>query len=148
LLSRRTHSSAGAATTPEQAMQCCNSMPCSSHGHEHSQDCCKTTQAMHRPFVQPSSVHCVFILPSWLRCHQSRTRLIANHRFWAARPSCPIASLARHRPRGGGSHNLSGVNLKGDHEVSASRRQIKVTWRTDFASRAYTRTSLFLHSQY
>jgi hypothetical protein len=46
----------GATTTPEQAMQCCNSMPCSPHGH-HAQDCCKTMQAMHAPFVQPSSVH-------------------------------------------------------------------------------------------
>jgi hypothetical protein len=46
----------GATTTPEQAMQCCNSMPCSSHGH-HAQDCCKTMQTMHAPFVQPSSVH-------------------------------------------------------------------------------------------
>ena len=46
----------GAATTPEQAMQCCNSMPCS-HGHGHSQDCCKTMPAMHAPFVQPTSVH-------------------------------------------------------------------------------------------
>lgn len=44
------------ATTPEQAMQCCNSMPCSSHGH-HGQDCCKTMQAMHAPFVQASVVH-------------------------------------------------------------------------------------------
>jgi hypothetical protein len=46
----------GATTTPEQAMQCCGSMPCSSHGHD-AQDCCKTMQAMHAPFVQPSSVH-------------------------------------------------------------------------------------------
>src|SRR6266566_4286519 len=46
----------GATTTPAQAMQCCNSMPCSSDGH-HPQDCCKTMQAMHAPFVQPSSVH-------------------------------------------------------------------------------------------
>jgi hypothetical protein len=46
----------GEATTPEQAMQCCKSMPCSSHGH-HAQDCCKTMQAMHDPFVQPSSVY-------------------------------------------------------------------------------------------
>jgi len=46
----------GAATNPEQAMQCCNSMPCSSGGH-HGQDCCKTMPAMHAPFVQPSSVH-------------------------------------------------------------------------------------------
>ena len=47
-----------AMTTPEQAMQCCNSMPCSSHGH-HGQDCCKTMQAMHAPFVQPPSVHSI-----------------------------------------------------------------------------------------
>ncbi len=48
-----------AATNPEQAMQCCNSMPCSSSGH-HGQDCCKTMPAMHAPFVQPSSVRGVF----------------------------------------------------------------------------------------
>jgi hypothetical protein len=52
----------GAATTPEQAMQCCNSMPCSSHGH-HGQDCCKTMPAMHAPFVQPSSVRGVSYSP-------------------------------------------------------------------------------------
>ena len=46
----------GAMTTPEQAMQCCNSTPCSSQGH-HGQDCCKTMPAMHAPFVQPSLVH-------------------------------------------------------------------------------------------
>jgi hypothetical protein len=45
-----------AATTAEQAMQCCNSMPCSSHGHE-GQDCCKTMPTVRAPFVQPSSVH-------------------------------------------------------------------------------------------
>jgi hypothetical protein len=45
-----------AMTTPEQAMQCCNSMPCSPQGH-HEQDCCKTMPSMHAPFVQPSSVH-------------------------------------------------------------------------------------------
>jgi hypothetical protein len=44
----------GAITTPEQSMQCCDTMPCSSHGHEHSQDCCKTMQSMHAPFVQPA----------------------------------------------------------------------------------------------
>lgn len=47
----------GAATTSEQAMQCCNSMPCSPHDHEHSQDCCKTMPAMHAPFVQSASAH-------------------------------------------------------------------------------------------
>ncbi len=51
-----------AATTPEQAMQCCNSMSCSSHGH-HAQDCCKTMPAIHAPFVQPSTVHGVSYSP-------------------------------------------------------------------------------------
>ena len=51
-----------AATTLEQAMQCCNSMPCSSHGHD-AQDCCKTMPSMHAPFVQPSSVHGVSYSP-------------------------------------------------------------------------------------
>lgn len=50
------------ATTPEQAMECCNSMPCSSQGH-HGQDCCKIMPAMHAPFVQPSLVHGVPNLP-------------------------------------------------------------------------------------
>ena len=44
-----------ATTTAEDGMQCCNSMPCSSHAH-HGQDCCKTMPTMHAPFVQPSSV--------------------------------------------------------------------------------------------
>src|ERR1700730_2726074 len=46
----------GAATTPEQAMQCCHSMHCSSHGHQ-GMDCCKTMPTMHAPFVQSSCVH-------------------------------------------------------------------------------------------
>jgi hypothetical protein len=46
-----------AMTTPEQAMQCCDTMPCASHGHEHSQDCCKTMPSIHAPFVQPASAH-------------------------------------------------------------------------------------------
>jgi len=46
-----------AVSTPEQAMQCCDSMPCSSHGHQHSQECCKTMPSMHAPFVQPASAH-------------------------------------------------------------------------------------------
>jgi hypothetical protein len=45
----------GPATTPAQAMQCCDSMQCSSHGH-HGQDCCKTMPTMHAPYVGPASV--------------------------------------------------------------------------------------------
>jgi hypothetical protein len=46
----------GAMTTPEQAMQCCSSMPCAPQGHV-GQDCCKSMPSMHAPFVQPTSVH-------------------------------------------------------------------------------------------
>jgi hypothetical protein len=52
----------GATTTPEQAMQCCKSMSCPSHGH-HGQDCCKTMQAMHSPFAQPAAVHSLSYTP-------------------------------------------------------------------------------------
>lgn len=43
-------------TTPEQAMQCCNSMLCSSQGHMNGQDCCETMPTMHSPFVTTSMV--------------------------------------------------------------------------------------------
>jgi len=46
-----------AMATPEQAMQCCDSMPCSSPGHQHSQECCKTMPSMYAPFLQPASAH-------------------------------------------------------------------------------------------
>jgi len=77
----------GAAMTPEQAMQCCNSMPCSSHWH-HAQDCCKTMPAMRAPFVQPSSVHGVSysllvfaLLPKTGKAYalDSSNRVIAAH---------------------------------------------------------------------
>jgi hypothetical protein len=46
-----------AMSTPEQAMQCCDSMPCSSHDHQHSQECCRTMPSLHAPFLQPASAH-------------------------------------------------------------------------------------------
>lgn len=39
------------AEQPQQAMQCCRSMPCRSHGHQ-SQNCCKTMSVAHAPFIQ------------------------------------------------------------------------------------------------
>src|SRR5229473_2427637 len=47
----------GATTTPEEAMQCCGSMPCSHGMDQDEQDCCATMPAMHAPFVQSSAVH-------------------------------------------------------------------------------------------
>ena len=52
-----------AMSTPEQAMQFCDSMPCSSHGRQHSQECCKTMPSMHAPFVQPASAHALNFSP-------------------------------------------------------------------------------------
>jgi hypothetical protein len=47
-----------AMTMPEQAMQCCNSMPCVPNGH-HSQDCCKTMPSVQTAFLQSSVGHTV-----------------------------------------------------------------------------------------
>jgi hypothetical protein len=75
------------ATTMEQAMQCCDSMPCSSGGH-HGRECCKTMQAMHAAFVQPPSVHGVSyprlvfaVIPVTGESHSqdSSDRVIAAH---------------------------------------------------------------------
>lgn len=42
------------AATPQQAMQCCHSRQCSSHGH-HGMDCCKTMPSARVALGQPSS---------------------------------------------------------------------------------------------
>jgi hypothetical protein len=47
-------SDCGGMTTPEQAMQCCNSMRCSSH-HHHGQECCKTMPSIQAALGQLSS---------------------------------------------------------------------------------------------
>ena len=75
-----------ATTTPEQAMQCCNSMACSSHGH-HAEDCCKTMPSMRAPFVQPPAAHASIsylvyaVLPANGKSHalDSSNRVIAAH---------------------------------------------------------------------
>jgi hypothetical protein len=43
-------------TTPEQATQCCSSMPCMAQGHD-GQDRCKSMPFMHAPFVRPTTIH-------------------------------------------------------------------------------------------
>ncbi|HUC55603.1 MAG TPA: hypothetical protein VMR90_16245 [Candidatus Cybelea sp.] len=52
-----------AMSTPDAAMQCCSTMPCSSDGHEHSQECCKTMPSMHSPFLQPASAEALSFSP-------------------------------------------------------------------------------------
>jgi hypothetical protein len=83
----------GATTTPEQAMQCCNSMPCSSHGH-HGQDCCKTMVSSQSPSVLPAE-HSVLNVPvAVVADHLSATKVIviaevAPSRFEAPQHSPP-----------------------------------------------------------
>ena len=76
-----------AMVTHEQAVECCQSMGCSSQGHA-SEDCCKTMPAMHAPFVQPSSTSNVAppavqpavlaVLPHVIRPDSSRVGVSAN----------------------------------------------------------------------
>jgi len=42
------------ATTADEAMRCCDRMSCSSHGHHHAADCCKTMPSTYSPFLQSS----------------------------------------------------------------------------------------------
>lgn len=52
-----------AASSPDEAMQCCDDMPCPSHGHDGSQDCCNTAQATHAPFVKQASISTAHFSP-------------------------------------------------------------------------------------
>lgn len=47
--------------SPDQAMECCDSMNCS-HGM-HGEDCCQTGTSVHAPFVQPASMHSISYAP-------------------------------------------------------------------------------------
>lgn len=57
-------------TTPEQAMQCCNSMQCAAHDHR-GQGCCKTMPEMRAVLGQPSSLQGVSATPVALGLVQS-----------------------------------------------------------------------------
>lgn|ERR1700737_68756 len=89
-----------AMTMPEQAMQCCKSMRCSSH-HHHGQDCCKTMPAMKAALGQPSSVQGISFTPvalgvvaAFSESHsiESSARMIAEHSH-APPILCPPAVL-------------------------------------------------------
>jgi hypothetical protein len=96
-------SDCGGMTTPEQAMQCCNSMRCSSHGH-HGQECCKTMPAMHPAFGQPSSVQGISFSPIALGLVRAfsesnamvpSARMIAEHSHAPPTACSPAASPLR-----------------------------------------------------
>jgi hypothetical protein len=52
-----------AMSTPDEAIECCNTMPCSAHNPEHNQECCKTMPSMHAPFLQSASSHSPTLAP-------------------------------------------------------------------------------------
>ena len=52
----------GAMTTPDEAMQCCKSIPCHSHGQD-SGDCCKTMTAQHVLFLPAISSPAISLQP-------------------------------------------------------------------------------------
>src|ERR1700730_2975070 len=96
-------SDCGGMTTPEQAMQCCNSMRCSSH-HHHGQECCKTMPAMHAALGQPSSVQGTSFSPVALglirgfnesQGIEHSTRTIAEHSHAPPISSSPPALFLR-----------------------------------------------------
>lgn len=43
-----------AMAAPDEAMKCCDSMPCAPHSHDQPQDCCKAMPSTHGDFVKPS----------------------------------------------------------------------------------------------
>ena len=72
---------------PASDAVCCRSMPCSSHGHQ-GQNCCKTMQPMHAPFVQSASACSISFAPALLSVtvasgqHESldsSARIVAAH---------------------------------------------------------------------
>jgi hypothetical protein len=88
-----------AMTTPEQAMRCCRSMPCSSHGH-HAKDCCQTMGAHHFPFVQGSTRSGIFlshvaiaIAPESVQAPRLDSRAFKGGVWCHAPPSCMVSSL-------------------------------------------------------
>jgi hypothetical protein len=51
-----------AMNTPEQAMNCCGTMPCPPR-HGNSEECCKAMPSVQAPFMQPPSMHGISYSP-------------------------------------------------------------------------------------
>jgi hypothetical protein len=85
--------------SPDDAMKCCDSMPCPSHNHDAAQDCCKSMAAMHGPFIQPSaqtlSISAVFIavVPSVSQAHPAEFSFGVVAAHWHAPPISPASNL-------------------------------------------------------
>jgi hypothetical protein len=91
----------GAMTTPDQAMQCCDTMPCSSHSPERSQECCSNMPSVHAPFLQPASTQGLSFSPVFVALLPGFDALPGLHstaNIYRARshapPISPTASLS------------------------------------------------------
>ena len=62
--------------SPDQAMECCESMNCS-HGM-HGEDCCQTGTSIHAPFVQPASAHSIVFTPLALAVQPASIQVSSN----------------------------------------------------------------------
>jgi len=89
------------AETPQQAMQCCKTMQCSSNGH-HDIDCCKTMPGVRAALGQPSCVQghafdhtalAVVALNISSSFDSSRTGVIAHSHAPPIYSSPPISAL-------------------------------------------------------
>lgn len=89
-----------AASTPDDAMQCCDNMPCPQHSHDASQDCCQNMSSLQAPFIQSHIVDIsgqalvvLAVLPAvdaFQPLASSTSILFAQHSH--APPLLPIAS--------------------------------------------------------
>jgi hypothetical protein len=79
--------------TPDEAMQCCDSMPCPSHSpshnHDAAQDCCKSMSAAHAPFLRPSA-------HASSQSHVLVVAVIATHSSQSHQLQAPLAAVAPH----------------------------------------------------
>ena len=89
-------------STADEAMQCCDTMGCSSPGHQHSDDCCKTMPTAHSPFMQAHSTHTAHVLFSFLAFLPASTSQgldFLTQSFVAAHSHAPpISQSAIHAP--------------------------------------------------
>jgi hypothetical protein len=90
-----------AMSTPDAAMQCCNTMPCSPHSHDHSQECCKTMPSMHSVFVQPHALSLSTIFVTVLPGFNASPSQVLDSRSNVLRAQChapPIPQTAAPSP--------------------------------------------------
>src|SRR5262249_36976202 len=91
-----------AASTPDDAMQCCDNMPCPQHSRDASQDCCQNMSSLQAPFIQSHVVdiagHAPVVLAVLPVSDASQALAFSANIFLGeqshAPPLAPIASIS------------------------------------------------------